>query len=231
MWWIPLLLAANAVVLYTLFSGIPEYDALTEEAKQEFAGRLNGILFTIYWLFMGVFSPNPTARLAEFVAYTLYDMGHMLTYSSKVDYYLHHITFLVSYATIAGVLGPDHLALFTTATYILESTNPLLSLSWMFNVLKYPMDDIHKSVQTITFVVWTLVRMVLFNYWGYTTLTSAHLPFFVPWAILNCYWFWLLCKKAMKATKTSPSPAAESPDPQSAEDTGSARSSPREQRT
>ena len=218
MWWIPLLLAANAVVLYSLFSGIPEYDALSEETKQEFTGRLNGILFTLYWLFMGFFSPNPTNRMAEFIAYTVYDVGHMLTYSSRIDYYLHHLTLLVSYATVAGVLGPDHLALFTTATYILESTNPLLSLSWMFSVLKYPMDDIHKSIQAVTFVVWTLVRMVLFNYWGYASLTPEHLPFFIPWVILNGYWFWLLCKKAMKSfTTTSPSPAdapgAEGPPP------------------
>jgi hypothetical protein len=231
MWWIPLLLAANAVFLYTLFNGIPEFDALTEETKQEFTGRLNGIAFTLYWMFMGFFSPNPSARLAEFVAYTLYDMGHMMTYSSKVDYYLHHITFLVIYAVVALFLGPAEMSLLTTASYFLESTNPFLSLSWMFTVLKYPMDDIHKSVQAITFVVWTLVRMVFFNYWGYTTLTSAHLPFFVPWFILNCYWFWLLCKKAMKAfTKTSPSPAGESPDPQAA-GAGSVRSSPREPRT
>ena len=210
MWYallIPVALGVTATLMYTLFSGIPEYDTLTESTKQEFTGRVNGILFTIYWILMRVFSPaNVPARLAEFAAYTMYDIVHMLSYTSRADFYLHHITFLVSAAAVTFLVGPEQMSLVYDAAFILESTNPLLSTSWIFNVLKYPMDTIHKSLQAVTFCVWTLIRMVLFTYWGYTTLTPSHLPFFAPWLVLNTYWFYLLAKKAAKSfTSSSPS--------------------------
>lgn len=233
MWWIPLLLAANAVVLYHFLSLNPEFDELVETRKHEFLARINGLLFIVYIVVMRLFTTTPEGvmeQMSQIVAYMVYDCAHVPFYARGYDYYLHHVVyFLIYFVALPG--RPDlHASHFYDAACILESSAPILSIGWFMDALGYPMDTFHQVARVILFFIWACIRMLYFPYWVATTLESKDIVYTLPFMALNCYWFWLLCKKAMKATKTSPSPAAESPDPQSAEDTGSARSSPREQR-
>jgi hypothetical protein len=235
MWWLPLLLAANAVVLYHFLSLNPEFGDLAESKKHEFLARINGLLFIVYLLVMRMFTTTPEgamAQMGQIVAYMVYDCGHAPLYARGHDYYIHHIVYFFIYLFALPGASDARAGHFYDAACILESSAPILSIGWFMDALGYPMDTFHQVARVVLVLIWTCIRMFYFPYWVGTTLESKDVMYTIPFMALNCYWFWLLCKKAMKAfTKTSPSPAAASPNPQPTEDSGSVRSSPREPRT
>lgn len=231
MWWIPLLLAANAVAMYYFFNLSPEFDELVESKKHEFLARINGLLFIVYLLTMRMFTTTHEGvmeQIGQIVAYMVYDCAHAPFYARGYDYYIHHIVYFLIYFVILPGRPDLHASHFYDAACILESSAPVLSIGWFMDALRYPMDTFHQVLRVVLFLIWTCIRIVYFPYWVGTTIESKDVMYTLPFMALNCYWFWLLIKKA---TKTSPSPAAASPDPQPTEDSGSARSSPREPRT
>jgi hypothetical protein len=231
---IPVLLTLNAMLMYWLFSENPDYIAMAEHKKHEFVARINGVLFSLYqlcmWFFVG--SRQDTIFVIEQVlAYMIYDAGHLTLYAKSPDFFLHHVIIWLGY--LFGGHTDEQVKLCFEAMCILESTNPSFSLGWLLEALKYPYDNLHMGILAFIFGFWTLVRMVYFPYWSYVNATGSTAMNLVTagYMALNCYWFWLLIKKAQRTvTNLSPSPAAASPDPQ-AEGAGSVRSSPREPRT
>jgi hypothetical protein len=229
---IPVLLTATAALMYFLFKDNPDYEGMAEHKKHEFIARINGVMFTIYMLTMRMFGTSYTDTVSiieQFIAYLVYDAGHMTFYAKSLDFYIHHAILMIAY-TFSSHAG-DVASRCFDAICILEATNPSFSLGWMMEALKYPNDTLHMGVRAAVFVIWTLVRMVFYPYWigtvawSSTPVTLASSAYMV----LNVYWFWLLCKKAHRTvTSLSPSPVAESPNPEGATP---ARSNPRERRT
>lgn len=228
MWWIPLLLAANAVVLYYFLSLSPEFGELVESKKHEFLARINGLLFVVYLLTMRMFTTTPEGameQVTQVVAYMVYDCAHAPFYARGYDYYIHHIVYFLIYFLVIPSSSGQRASHFYDAACILESSAPILSIGWFMDALGYPMDTFHQIARVVLFLIWTCIRIVYFPYWVGTTLESKDIVYTLPFMALNCYWFWLLIKKA---TKTPPSPVAESPDREGATP---AHSNPREPRT
>jgi hypothetical protein len=219
MWWIPLLLAANALVLYHFLSLNPEFGDLVESKKHEFLARINGLLFIMYLVVMRMFTTTPEGvmeQIGQIVAYLVYDCAHAPFYARGYDYYVHHIVyFFIYFVALPQATEPEKwVSQFYDATCILESSAPLLSVGWFMDTLGYPVDTFHQAVRGLVVLVWTCIRMVYFPYWVGTTLDSKDIVYTLPFMALNCYWFWLLVKKAMKAfTSPSPSPADDPPVP------------------
>ena len=232
---IPVLLAANALFLYWFLGGNPEYDALAESKKHEFLARINGLLFIVYLVVMRTFTTThegAVEQISHIVAYLIYDCAHAPFYARGYDYYIHHIVYFLIYFVLGPGLSERRFMQFYESSCILESSAPLLSVGWFMDTLGYPMDTFHQILRGFVVVVWACIRILYFPYWVGTSFDFSDVKYAVPFMALNCYWFWLLIKKATKSTtSSSPSPAAESPNPQPTEDSGSARSSPREPRT
>jgi hypothetical protein len=232
---IPVLLAANALFLYWFLGGNPEYDALAEHKKHEFLARINGLLFIVYIVTMRVFTTTHAGameQISQIVAYLIYDCAHAPFYARGYDYYIHHAVYFLIYISQFTTTPDIRVSQFYDAACILESSAPVLSIGWFMDALGYPMDTFHQVTRVALFLIWTFIRMMCFPYWIGTAIDTKDIVYTLPFVALNCYWFWLLIKKATKSTtSSSPSPAAESPDPQPTEDSGSARSSPREPRT
>jgi len=235
MWWIPLLLAANAVVLYHFLSLNPEFGDLAESKKHEFLARINGLLFIVYLVVMRLFTTTHEGvmeQMGQIVAYMVYDCAHVPFYARGYDYYIHHIVYFLIYFVLGPGLSERRFMQFYESSCILESSAPILSIGWFMDTLGYPMDTFHQILRGFVVVVWACIRILYFPYWVGTSFDFSDVKYAVPFMALNCYWFWLLIKKATKSTtSSSPSPAADSPNPQPTEDSGSARSSPREPRT
>jgi hypothetical protein len=227
---IPVLLTASAALMYFLFKDNPDYEGMAEHKKHEFIARINGVMFTLYMLMMRMFGTSHTDTVSiieQFIAYLVYDAGHMTFYAKSMDFYIHHVILMIAYAFSSH--APDIASRCFDAICILEATNPSFSLGWMMEALKYPTDTLHMGVKAAVFIIWTLVRMVFYPYWIGTVAWSSTPVTLASCAymLLNVYWFWLLCKKAYRTvTNLSPSQGGESeahPPP--------SPTNPREQRT
>ncbi len=210
MWWIPLLLAANAVAMYYFFSLSPEFDELAETRKHEFLARINGLLFIVYLVVMRMFTTTHEGvmeQMGQMVAYMVYDCAHVPFYARGYDYYLHHIAYFFIYFSVLPGISDRNAALFYDATCILESSAPILSIAWFMDTLGYPVDTFHQILRVVLLLAWSCIRMLYFPYWVGTNVETHNIVYTLPFVALNCYWFWLLIKKVGKAfTKTSPSP-------------------------
>ena len=212
MWYallIPVALAVTATLMYTLFSGIPEFGDLVESKKHEFRARINGLLFIVYLVVMRLFTTTHEGALeqiSQVVAYMVYDCAHAPFYARGYDYYIHHIAYFLIYFLVIPGVSERRASQFYDAACILESSAPLLSMVWFMDALGYPVDTFHQTLRGLVLLVWTCIRMIYFPYWVGTTIESSDFVYTLPFMALNCYWFWLLCKKALKAfTSSSPS--------------------------
>ena len=210
---IPVLLTLNALLMYWLFKENPDYAAMAEHKKHEFVARINGVLFSVYqlcmWFFVG--SRQDTLPMIEQVlAYMVYDAGHMAFYAKSPDFFLHHALIWIGWMFTSHTDG--NVKMCFDAMCILESTNPSFSLGWLLEALKYPYDNLHMGILAFIFGFWTLIRMVYFPYWSYTNSTGLAMNLVTGgYTVLNIYWFYLLCKKAMRIVGGAPSTAASAP--------------------
>jgi len=205
---IPVLLTASALFMYWLFKDNPDYAAMADHKKHEFIARINGVLFSLYqlcmWFFVG--SRHDTLSMIEQVlSYMIYDAGHLLFYAKSPDFFLHHVIIWLGY--IFGAHSDENVKLCFDAMCMLESTNPSFTLSWLMEALKYPYDNMYLGILAFTFGFWTLIRMVVFPYWSVTNTSGPAMNLVTGgYTLLNCYWFYLLIKKAQRiVTSSSPS--------------------------
>jgi hypothetical protein len=197
---IPVLLTLSALLMYWLFKENPDFEAMADY-KHEFVARINGVLFSSYMLLMWFFvetAKDSTTMLEQVLAYMAYDAGHLTLYAKSPDFYIHHAILWLGY--MSSDHSDYHMKMAFDATCILESTNPIFSLTWMMDALKYPHDNVHMGILAVMFGIWTLVRMIYYPYWIYKNAAKSTLltVFNGGYMMLNIYWFYLLCKKGQR---------------------------------
>jgi hypothetical protein len=205
-WILPIVLGLNAVALYYLLNGIPDYGELPEHKKHEFLARVNGLLFIVYLVIRRVFTHDPhdvMEQLTQIVGYMVYDCAHLTYYAKSMDYYIHHLFYFSCYFIGVPFASETNVKLFYDLTCMLESTGPFMTVAWMLDALNYPAGQVQTSAQILAFVTWTLIRMVLFPYWIMTVVPQSYMLYPLSFMVLNCYWFYLLVKKVMKVTKST----------------------------
>lgn len=196
---VPAVLTANSLVAQHICNNFTAYRELVAAKKYELINRITGSLFILYICYMGTYisSDEDVKHFIRNVAgYMLYDMAHMSFYSQSLAMYLHHCAFLGFYLSM-NIFSEQDRYIFYKSVWMLESTAPFLTVCWCLHLFKYPDTYTHKMMKIISFIYWTLIRIIYQPYYLYTTANTIVCILGSSIVVLNIYWFRLLLKRVI----------------------------------
>jgi hypothetical protein len=197
---VPTCLLANTLFTYQCISPFEGYKKLKEAHKYELLNRITASLFQVFIVCNGMYmtSNNDHMRLtSQMTGYMIYELVYMPLYSNSVGMYLHHILYVLAFISHQYASQED-LEFFASASYILESTAPFLTLVWCLEKYEYPKNMLHKSIEAVAASYWSCIRIVVFPYIIYSRGSSIVYCFGIPLYLLQWYWFTLILKRATR---------------------------------
>jgi len=196
---VPAVLTANSLATQHICNNFTAYRELVAEKKYELINRITGSLFILYICYTGNYiSSDEDVKdfIRQIAGYILYDTGHMILYTRSLPMYIHHCAFILFYLMMNRFSEQDRY-IFCKSVWMLESTAPFLTVCWCLHLFKYPDTYIHKMIKIISFIYWTLIRIVYQPYYLYTTANIVVCTLGSSIVVLNIYWFRLLLKRVM----------------------------------
>jgi hypothetical protein len=177
--------------------------------KHEWIGRITAGIVQMSLIGFAILQGRTSQWGAALIlAYLLHDTGHMFIYDTDVTSYLHHIitTTVVGLMTIA--MTPAQADVSTLAAAVLESTSPLLHVSWLLKQAGYSDAPFFKYVAGAAAAFFGLMRIGVFPWIMATKMDTVTRMVFAPLLALSVYWFWKIVKMMLKVLETKEAPAS-----------------------
>jgi len=191
---VPSVLLLNTTVFSNVLQYFGAYTRLQRATQLELLNRISGLCFQFYLVYSGFFLASDESVNAfnqATVGYMIYDLAHMSLFSKSWPIYFHHGFYIIVYLNNAAFAQEYH-TIFAQMTWLLESSSPLLTLTWTLHTFEYPLNQIHKMTRILCFIYWSLTRVIIFPYFIYTRgLYMVGIPFY----LLQLYWFKLLLRR------------------------------------
>ena len=190
-----LMMIGNGILSHLLLNKYSEYYKNWKcKEKHEMIGRINCCLYQLYILYQCYSSNSPeeySLASEKFAYFMILDMFHYLFYVSDYSSYLHHILSLLSIFYINSNFAPEGtLYIFNHLLILFESTNPMMSISWMGNKFGYKNHILFKFLGSCSFFLWTYIRIFYLSnyiiYYSNSLINQIIMSFFL---VLNLYWF------------------------------------------
>jgi hypothetical protein len=191
---VPPVLLLNTMLAWSILQRFSAYARQPMPIKMELLNRISGCCFQLYLIYSGFYLTSDEAVNAYNQAttgYMLYDLAFMSLHSKTWPMYFHHGFYIVVYLNRVAFAQEYHTK-FAQMTWLLESSSPLLTLTWTLHTFEYPLNQIHKTTRILCFIYWSLTRVIIFPYFIYTWgLYMIGIPFY----LLQLYWFKLLLRR------------------------------------
>ena len=189
-----LFMCLNGALMHKLLNAYSmAYSQLNYKDKHETVGRINCSLYQSYIIYSCLTSNSIDAYIQTsqlFISLMFFDMMHYVLYDDKISNYLHHIiTILVVFFITCDSTDTEKVIMCNHLLFLFESTNPLMSISWIANKFGYRDYILFKIFSTITFLYWTNVRILYLSYYIYNTTNFNNQLLMIPFFALNLFWF------------------------------------------
>lgn len=192
MWW-PLALVPvfplHSLLHHVVMSSVaPFYRAFDTTTKHTWVGRMTSLTTQILAL-----SAYGLGRVDLFHhglgAYILADMAHMAVYvRSDWMAWIHHVLTFAAYGLSYGLSDEVNATMLYSAA-LLESTSPLIHLSWFANKSGYAETRWFPGLAGVTICVFFIIRCLLFPYLVLTEFPRFLWVFGIPLICMNFIWF------------------------------------------
>ena len=168
----------------------PFFKAFDIATKHEWVNRVNACVMTAILVGFAVIQGHTSIwGFASMVAYMLHDTSHLFLYETDIAGYAHHIITLMLSALMNTVMSVDQQMTATNVVAILESTSPLVNLSWLLNKSGYS-DSAFFPYVAVAMVVWFGIQRVLVFPWFLATKADTAMKIVLsPVVLFNFFWF------------------------------------------
>lgn len=168
-------------------------------AKHEWINHTTATLATTYIVLFAVLVGHTSHwGTAGGIAYFLHDIGHMLLYETDWSLYIHHVFSLTITGLMRIAMSPLQATNLATAVAVLESTSPVVNVSWLLNRAGYSTHPYFKYFAGFMVVFFGVMRCGVFPWLMVTKMDKVTAAVFSPLLVLNVYWFWKIIKLAQK---------------------------------
>jgi hypothetical protein len=138
------------------------------------------------------------------IAYFLHDIAHSLLYDSDITNYVHHIVSLAITLLMKFVMSPEQGDVTAIAVAVLESTSPVVNLSWLLKRAGYSDRPWFKYVAGAMVALFGIMRVCVFPWIVATKMDTPMKMMFGPIVALNVFWFWKIVGLVQKALRPTP---------------------------
>lgn len=189
----------------------PFFQAFDAHTKHEWVGRIAGSLsqlgIILCWMLEG---PTTVWGQSLLIGYTLHDILHMLVYETDITSYIHHIVSVTVFGLMKLTMTPEQTESTALATVILESTSPVLSLTWLLKQAGYSGHPLFKYIAGGAAVFFGLMRCGVFPWAMAKKMDRTTALVLIPFLALNVYWFRKIVKMMLKVLERKEEPASNS---------------------
>lgn len=189
----------------------PFFQAFDWHTKHEWVGRIAGSIaqigIIVCWILEGATSTWGQSLL---IGYTLHDMLHMLVYENDITSYIHHIVSATVFGLLKLTMTPEQTESTALAAVILESTSPVLSLTWLLKQGGYSSHPAFKYISGFAAAFFGIMRCGVFPWAMAKKMDRTTALVLIPFLALNVYWFWKILKMIKKILETKAEPASSS---------------------
>jgi hypothetical protein len=174
---------------------VPVFRALDSRIKHEWVGRIIGSLSQIgiilFWLFEGV---NSIWGQSLVLGHALHDTMHMLVYETDDTAYIHHLVLVTVFGLMKLTMTPAQAESAALATAVLESTSPVLSLTWLLKQGGCSNHPAFKYISGFAAMFFGFMRCGVFPWVMAKKMDRVTALVALPFLLLNFYWFWKILK-------------------------------------
>jgi hypothetical protein len=169
----------------------PFFRAFDTETKHAWISRTTAgvvqILLVGFALIQGHSSPWGGVLL---LGYMLHDIGHMLVYEKDVTSYLHHIVSVTVFGLMKLTMTPLQAESAALVMAVLESTSPVLHVTWLLKNAGYSGYSFFKYVAGFSALFFGVMRIGVFPWLMATKMDRVTAAVFSPILALSIYWFY-----------------------------------------
>jgi hypothetical protein len=189
----------------------PFFQAFDSHTKHEWVARIAGSIAQIgimlCWLVEGATSTWGQSLL---LGYTLHDILHMIVYENDITSYIHHIVSVTVFGLMKLTMTPVQAESTALATVILESTSPILSLTWLLKNAGYSSHPLFKYISGFAAAFFGIMRCGVFPWAMSKKMDRTTAMVLIPFLALNVYWFWKIIKMMKRVLETKEETASNS---------------------
>jgi hypothetical protein len=189
----------------------PFFKAFDYHTKHEWVGRIAGAIaqlgIILCWFLEGGTSVWGQSLL---IGYTLHDILHMLVYETDITSYIHHIVSATVFGLLKLTMTPEQTESTALATVILESTSPVLSVTWLLKNAGFSGHPLFKYMSGFAAAFFGIMRCGVFPWAMAKKMDRTTALVLIPFLVLNIYWFWKIIKMVKKVLETKAEPASSS---------------------
>jgi hypothetical protein len=203
--WLEVLLSLGCLMIFSVSQWMvlehtaPFFRDFDTKTKHAWIGRVTATVFeTAVILFAAVNGYQTVWGAALLIAYLIHDMGHTILYDPKLENFVHHIISFVLTILQKTLMSPDQAEATRRAMFTLESTGPVLHISWAMNKAGYANHPAFKYVAGFSVVFFGIMRLLAFPWVMYTSMNTATASVFSPLLGLNVYWFYKLVQLVIR---------------------------------
>jgi hypothetical protein len=170
--------------------GLPVFQTLDSHTKHEWVSRITAFVVEIALIGFALIQGRTSHWGAcLMLAYLMHDTGHMLTYETDVSSYIHHIVSTTVFGLTRLTMTPDQADVTTLAMAMLESTSPLLHVTWVMKQAGYSQHPLFTIIAGVAAAFFGIMRCGVFPWFMATTMDRGTTLIFAPLMALNVYWF------------------------------------------
>ena len=105
-------------------------------------------------------------------------------------------------------MTPAQADISTLVMALLESTSPVLHVTWLLKQAGYSSHPWFKYIAGFAAAFFGIMRIGVFSWVIATKMDRVSTLVFAPLLVLNVYWFWKILKMAAKIVETKEEPAS-----------------------
>jgi hypothetical protein len=170
--------------------GLPVFQTLDSHTKHEWVARITALVVEIALIGFALIQGRTSQWGAcLMLAYLMHDTGHSLIYESDVSPYIHHIVAITVFGLTKLTMTPEQADVTTLALAMLESTSPLLHVTWLMKQAGYSQHPLFTIIAGVTAAFYGIMRCGVFPWFMATTMDRGTTLIFAPLMALNVYWF------------------------------------------
>jgi hypothetical protein len=188
MWWLLPLFPLHTLLHHLAMNAfVPLYQTFDTLTKHTWSGRATSLLTQLV-LLPTYLSGNLTLFHHGLGMYILADMGHMMMYLRN-DWmaWFHHVATTTAYV-VSFYLPRDTTVSLLYATFLLESTSPLIHICWFANKAGYSTERWFPTLAGLTLLVYTVFRCIAFPYYVVTQMPKILWGFGGVFTAMNYVW-------------------------------------------
>jgi hypothetical protein len=187
----------------------PFFQAFSTHTKHEWVSRItSGIVQLLLIGFATIQGRTSLWGSSLILGYFLHDTGHMLTYETDITSYIHHIVATTVFGLTKLAMTPAQADLSTSVMALLESTSPVLHVTWLLKQAGYGGVPWFKWIAGFAAVFFGFMRIGVFSWVIATKMDRVSTVVFAPLLGLNVYWFWKIVTMARRVLERKEEPAS-----------------------